>query len=156
MTTTACVALGSNLGDRAAHINFGFDQLDRLDGTSVIGRSSVLETEPVGPSGQDPYLNAACVLETTLSARALLDAMLSIERAAGRERGEDQIKWGPRTLDLDLLLFGDSVIDESGLTVPHPMMRERLFVLQPLAEVAPDMRVPPDGRSVRELLEAIQ
>ncbi|MEM8835389.1 MAG: 2-amino-4-hydroxy-6-hydroxymethyldihydropteridine diphosphokinase [Planctomycetota bacterium] len=153
---TACVALGSNLGDRAAHIDFGFDQLDRLDGTSVVGRSSVLETDPVGPPDQGPYLNAACVLETTLDARALLGAMLEIEATAGRQRGKDQVKWGPRTLDLDLLLFGDSVIDEPGLCVPHPRLRERLFVLQPLAEVAPDARVPPDGKTVRELLEALR
>lgn len=151
----ACVALGSNLcssqGDRGVHIEAGFAGVSRLG--RLLARSSVLETEPVGVSAANAggrYLNAAAVVETALSAREMLSALLAIERARGRDRSREG-RWGPRTLDLDLLLFGDEVIDEPGLTVPHPRLHEREFVLGPLAEVAPWARVPTLGATVGEL-----
>jgi 2-amino-4-hydroxy-6-hydroxymethyldihydropteridine diphosphokinase len=103
---------------------------------------------------QGPYLNAAALLETALGARALLDALLAIERARGRDRA-GAARWGPRTLDLDLLLYGDRIIDEPGLTVPHPRMHERLFVLRPLALIAPEMIVPTCRLSVGALLSRL-
>lgn len=109
------------------------------------------ETEPVGPPGQERYLNAAAVIATALTPRDLLGRLLAIEASRGRVR-PDPVRWGPRTLDLDLLLFGNLTIDEPGLTVPHPRLAERLFVLRPLAEVAGQCTVPGTGRTVMELL----
>lgn len=117
----------------------------------VIGVSGIIENPAVGPGQQSDYLNGVCHLETTLTARGLLDTLLSIERACGRRR-EAASRWGPRTLDLDLLLYGESVINEPGLTVPHPRMAKRLFVLGPLAELAPDLAVPGLGATVADLL----
>ncbi len=141
------VAIGSNLGDRHAHLRFAQEQLDRLLGG--LTTSSLYETAPVGVAGwQHDFLNAAAVGETLLEPNALLDALLAIEAARGRER---PFPGAARTLDLDLILFADRVIDEPRLRVPHPRFRERAFVLQPLAEIAPDMRDPVSGRTVGEL-----
>ena len=116
--------------------------------------SSAYETEPVGvEAGQPMYLNAAAVGETSLTARALLEVLLDIERAGGRRR---PYPGAARTLDLDLLLFGDTIIDEAGLVVPHPRMRERAFVLEPLAEVAPELRDPVTGQSIAALLRELR
>lgn len=142
------IALGSNLGDRAATLRSAIEALREADQVRVIRVSSFIETEPVGPPGQGPYLNAAAVLETSLPARALLDLMLEIEREHGRDR-RGAVPNGPRTLDLDLLLYGDAVISEPGLVVPHPRMLERRFVLDPLCEIAPDMVHPLAGRRVQ-------
>ncbi|MEM1185856.1 MAG: 2-amino-4-hydroxy-6-hydroxymethyldihydropteridine diphosphokinase [Planctomycetota bacterium] len=150
----AAIGLGSNLGVREAHIEAGFTEIAALARTSLIGRSTVIETEPVGPAGQGPYLNAAALVATRLSARGLLDGLIAIETGRGRDRSVEE-RWGPRTLDLDVLLYGDAVIDEPGLTVPHPRLAERAFVLTPLAEVAGDFVVPGDGRTIDALSEAV-
>ncbi len=146
--TTAAIAIGTNLGDREAHIAHARAALARLPRTTLVAFSSVHDTEPVGPVPQGRYLNAAAIVDTELSARELLDELQRIEHEAGRVRGE---RWGPRTLDLDLLLFGDAVIDEPGLHVPHPRMHERTFVLGPLAEIAPEIFHPVLGRSVEKI-----
>ncbi|USN98606.1 MAG: 2-amino-4-hydroxy-6-hydroxymethyldihydropteridine diphosphokinase [Phycisphaeraceae bacterium] len=148
----ACIALGSNLGDRRATIAAAIEAIAALPGTTLRAASDIIETDPVGPPGQPNYLNAAVSIDTTLNPRELLEALLAIERTHGRERRE---WWGPRTLDLDLVLYADEVIDEPGLTVPHPSMRERLFVLEPLAQIEPGLVDPATGRSIRELLEAL-
>jgi 2-amino-4-hydroxy-6-hydroxymethyldihydropteridine diphosphokinase len=143
----AAIALGSNLGDRAAHLDFAVSRLRTLlDNLNV---SQYYDTEPVGVAAQPMFLNAAAVGETTVSARALLDALLAIERERGRQRPYAN---APRTLDLDLILFGDAVIDQAGLIVPHPRFRERRFVLEPLADVAPGLPDPVTRLTVAELL----
>jgi 2-amino-4-hydroxy-6-hydroxymethyldihydropteridine diphosphokinase len=144
----AVVGLGSNLGDRRAHLEFAIARLTRY--LSALRVSSVHETDPVGVPGDQPrFLNAVAVGETTLEARPLLDALLAIEKQAGRER---PYAGAARTLDLDLILLGDRIIDEPDLTVPHPRFRERRFVLEPLAEVTPGLRDPVTGRTIAELL----
>jgi 2-amino-4-hydroxy-6-hydroxymethyldihydropteridine diphosphokinase len=130
--TRAFLALGSNLGDRLANLRGALHGIP-----DVVGVSSVYETEPVGgPGGQGAYLNAVVELDTERSPRELLEIAKSLERAAGRVRGE---RWGPRTLDIDVLLVGEQAVAEEDLEVPHPRMWERRFVLVPLAEVAPDV-----------------
>ena len=142
------VALGSNLGDRFAHLDYAVARLQTV--LRHLKISQYRETAPVGVSGPQPlYLNAAAVGVTDLDARAVLDALLAIERERGRARPGPN---APRTLDLDLILVGDLVIDTPGLVVPHPRFRERRFVLEPLAEVAPDLRDPVTGRRIDELL----
>jgi 2-amino-4-hydroxy-6-hydroxymethyldihydropteridine diphosphokinase len=140
------IALGSNVGDRESHLQFAVDRLSSIISDRRVSRW--YETEPVGVGAQPLFLNAAVVGETDLSPRRLLDTLLAIERERGRER---PFPSAPRTLDLDLILYGDCVIDEPGLSVPHPRFRERAFVLEPLAEVAPDLVDPVTGRRVREL-----
>ena len=150
--TTAAIAIGSNLGDRAEHIELAREALASLPQTRLAAFSSSHETEAVGPGTQGRYLNAAAVVETSLSPRQLLNELLRIEQVCGRVRGE---KWGPRTLDLDLIHYGEQVIDEPGLHVPHPHMHERQFVLDPLAEIAPQMMHPLLNRSVQQLRDAL-
>ena len=160
---TAAIGLGSNLGDRAERLREAIDRLGALPGTRLLARSRFIETEPLPrPDGGDPggpYLNAAALLRTHLSARDLLTALLAIERQAGRVRGEPgAVRWAARTLDLDLLVYGDYIIDEPGLTVPHPRLHERAFVLAPLAEIAPDLPIPGNdaGQTPATLLAALQ
>ncbi|MBL8963025.1 MAG: 2-amino-4-hydroxy-6-hydroxymethyldihydropteridine diphosphokinase [Phycisphaerae bacterium] len=154
MVVRAYIALGSNLdspaGDRQSHLDYALEQLAALPGTTLDERSSVLHTDPVGPPGQGPYLNAVIAVRTALGPRELLDAMLAIERARGRDRTSEG-RWGPRTLDLDLLIHGDRIIREPGLIVPHPRLHERAFVLEPLAQIAPDLIVPGLGVTVLAL-----
>ena len=149
MTRRAVVAVGSNLGDRRAAIAFAAERLSAL--LSEFSVSEVIETEPEGEGfGAQPlYLNAVIVGDTTLAPRALLEELMAIERAFGRER---PYAGAPRTLDLDLVLVGDEVIDEPDLHLPHPRFRERFFVLGPLAHVAPDVRDPVTGLRATELL----
>ena len=142
------VALGSNLGDRRAHLDFAVAKLRSLLRHVAVSRYH--DTVPVGITGPQPlYLNAAATGETTLSARDLLDALLAIEAARGRERPYPN---APRTLDLDLILYGGLVINGPDLSVPHPRFRERRFVLEPLCEIAPEAVDPVTGRTIRELL----
>ena len=141
--TVAYVGLGSNLGDREATIRRAIAALP-----GVIAVSELRETDPVGVTEQPAFLNGAVALETELSPGELLDSLLAVERELGRERRE---RWGPRTIDLDLLLYGTETVDEPGLTVPHPSLHERRFALEPLAELDPQLVVPGHGR-VRDLL----
>jgi 2-amino-4-hydroxy-6-hydroxymethyldihydropteridine diphosphokinase len=148
----AVIAIGSNLGDRAAAIRFAVDRLGPL--LSELTLSDTIETEPDGEGLQDQplYLNAVAVGETTLTARELLGRLLDIERAFGRTR---PAPGAARTLDLDLVLLGDQMLEEPGLALPHPRFRQRFFVLGPLAQLAPDLRDPVTGLTVSELLRAL-
>lgn len=143
----AYVALGSNLDGPVPRVLAAVDALARLPGTALLARSGLYRTAPIGYADQPDFVNAVAVLRTALSSRALLLQLMELERAAGRER---DIPNGPRTLDLDLLLHGDARCEEAVLTVPHPRMHERAFVLMPLAEIAPDLSIPGHG-SVRQL-----
>ena len=151
--TTAYVGLGANLGDRESTLRRALALLAaRVDVTAV---SRFRDTAPVGYADQPRFLNAAARVETDLSPAGLLDVLLTVERQLGRVRGGAP-RFGPRTIDLDLLLFGDEAIDEAGLTVPHPRLHERRFTLEPLAELDPDLVVPGRGRVealLRELRE---
>jgi 2-amino-4-hydroxy-6-hydroxymethyldihydropteridine diphosphokinase len=141
--TRAYVGLGANLGDRERTLRAAAEALAAEEGVEVVSVSTLRETEPVGVGEQPRFLNGAAELETTLTARELLDRLLAVEQRFGRVR--IPAEHGPRTLDLDLLLYGDEVIDEPGLAVPHPRLHERRFVLEPLAELAPGLVVPGRG-----------
>ncbi|TML17666.1 MAG: 2-amino-4-hydroxy-6-hydroxymethyldihydropteridine diphosphokinase [Actinobacteria bacterium] len=151
--TRAFVGLGSNLGERETTLRAAIGRLRTLPDIEVRTVSSFRDTEPVGNVDQPRFLNGAVELETTLSARSLLGVLLELERAFGRDRSAAPPK-GPRTLDLDLLLYGDATIDEPLLKVPHPHLHERRFVLEPLAELDPDLEIPGQG-SVQALLAGL-
>lgn len=148
----AFVALGSNLDDPRAQVSRAFEALDGIAGVRVTGRSRLYRNPAMGPAGQPEFVNAVARLETSLEPGELLAALLAIETAHGRDRRTD--RWGPRTLDLDLALYGDRVIDEPGLTVPHPGLTARAFVLYPLAELAPGLEIPGAG-ALRDLLARV-
>ncbi|MGN6312578.1 MAG: 2-amino-4-hydroxy-6-hydroxymethyldihydropteridine diphosphokinase [Rhodanobacteraceae bacterium] len=148
----AYIALGSNLDDPRAQVLRGFELLSRLPDTKLLARSRLYRSMPWGVLDQPEFVNAAAEIETTLAPRELLASLLGIERAAGRDRSG--ARWGPRVLDLDLLLCGNVVLDEPGLILPHPHLHERAFVLLPLDDLAPDLDVPGRGR-VRELLAQV-
>jgi 2-amino-4-hydroxy-6-hydroxymethyldihydropteridine diphosphokinase len=153
----AALALGSNVGDRRAHIEAALAALGRVPGVKLVARGPMIENPAVGKRGVDPggaYVNSACVVQTTLDAHQLMGRLHHIERDHGRERTAEQA-WGPRTLDIDLLMYGDEVIQDAGLVVPHPRMHERRFVLEPLAAIAPGWVVAGLGKSVRELLRGL-
>jgi len=152
--TIAAVAVGANVGDAEATMRRAIEMLSETPGVRVVRTSRFVRTSPVGPIEQPEFLNAAALLETRLPARGLLERLQEIERSLGRDRAKEQ-RWGPRAIDLDLILFGDATIDEPGLTVPHPRMHERLFVLAPLAEVAPGLIVPGAGKTVKELRDGL-
>jgi len=142
LTTTAFVGIGSNLGDRESHLSRAVELLSTADNIEVSAVSQIRETEPVGPVEQGPFLNAAVRVETELAPRELLHLLLDIEERMGRVRRE---RFGPRTIDLDLLLYGDEVVDEPGLTVPHPRLTERRFALEPLSDLDPGLTIPGSG-----------
>jgi 2-amino-4-hydroxy-6-hydroxymethyldihydropteridine diphosphokinase len=150
--TRAYVGLGANLGERESTLPAAVDALSSDVEIEVVAVSTLRETEPVGVGEQPPFLNGAVALETSLGARELLERLLAVEQRFGRVRvaGEH----GPRTLDLDLLLYGDETIDEPGLSLPHPRLHERRFVLEPLAELAPGLVVPGRG-TVESLLTGV-
>lgn len=143
---SAYLSLGSNLGDRLGRLREALERLGRLDGVRLERVSAVYETEPVGVKDQPPFLNLAARIETTLEPLQLLDAAKRIEREMGRRPGP---RWGPRPVDIDILLHGAAVMETPRLTLPHPAMLGRAFVLVPLAEIAPDL-VLPDGRTAGE------
>jgi 2-amino-4-hydroxy-6-hydroxymethyldihydropteridine diphosphokinase len=147
----AAIALGSNVGDRQAHLTYAMERLRASAEVRVLAVSTWLETAPVGgPLGQGAYLNGACLVDTTLEPHALLDLLLTIEQERGRDRAREE-RHGPRTLDLDLILCGDLQHDDERLSLPHPRWTERLFVLEPLAQIAPDLVDTRSGRTVAQL-----
>jgi 2-amino-4-hydroxy-6-hydroxymethyldihydropteridine diphosphokinase len=149
----AYVGLGANLGDREATLRRAVELLDREPGVRVCTVSSFRETDPIGYVDQPPFLNGAAMLETELSPRGLLERLLAVEHELGRVR-EGVVRYGPRTCDLDLLLYGSQSVDEPDLVVPHPRLAERRFALEPLAELDPDLQLP-DGRRVADLLAGL-
>ncbi len=146
------VGLGSNLGNREATLRRAVELLGAEPGCDVVAVSTVRETDPVGVLDQPRFLNAVAAVDTDLPPRSLLDRLLAVELSLGRTRGGQ--RFGPRTIDLDLLLYGDEVVDEPGLTVPHPRLHERRFALEPLAELDSALHVPGRG-SVKSLLAAL-
>jgi 2-amino-4-hydroxy-6-hydroxymethyldihydropteridine diphosphokinase len=154
MPSVCYIGLGANLGDRAASIDSALARIAALPRTRLTRVGGPIETAPVGDPDQPAYLNAVAEVLTSLAPRDLLAALLAVERALGRVR-DPQRRWGPRTIDLDLLVFGSAVVEEPGLIVPHPRMAERRFVLAPLAGLAPALPVPGTGRTVAELLAAL-
>ncbi len=153
--TLAYLALGSNLGDRAALIAAALAELAAAPGVASLRAGPVIETAPVGPPGQGPYLNTACVVETSLPPRELLELAHRIEARLGRDRAAETVRWGPRRIDIDLLLHGAALVNEPDLTVPHPQMHLRRFVLEPLAQVAPEAFHPGLKRTAAQLLAAL-
>ena len=149
--TRAYVGLGANLGAREETLRRAVELLAANDSVEVVAESELRETDPVGPVEQPSFLNGVIAVETTLTARELLDLLLAIEHELGRVRAE---RWGPRTVDLDLLVYGTATIDQPGLRVPHPYLHERRFVLEPLAELDPELVVPGRGR-VADALAAL-
>ncbi len=149
---TAFVGIGSNLGDREDHLRAALELLSAEEEIEVVAVSTLRETEPVGPVEQGPFLNGAVQVTTELAPRELLGRLLDIEQRLGRVRRE---RFGPRTIDLDLLVYGDEVVDEPGLTLPHPRLHERRFALEPLAELAPGLVLPGRG-SVSDLLAELE
>ena len=144
----ACVAyigLGANLGDAAHTLRSALSALDNLPESHLLHASRLYRTPAWGLEEQPDFVNAVAAIETRLDAHALLDALLALERRFGRDRSHDARRWGPRTLDLDLLLHGDAAIEVDGLQVPHPRLTERAFVLVPLFEIAPDLVIPGRG-----------
>ena len=146
----AYIGLGSNMGDKVANLKKAVEELGKVPGNKVLAVSSFYKTEPVGDVEQDWFINAALKLETTLTPRELLNKLLDIEKDLGRVR---EIKWGPRIIDLDILLYDNLVIDEEGLVIPHPYLHERGFVLSPLAEIAQEGIHPKLKKSISELIK---
>jgi 2-amino-4-hydroxy-6-hydroxymethyldihydropteridine diphosphokinase len=150
--TRAYIGLGSNLGDRRAQLDEALRRLETDPAVAVVAVSSFRDTDPVGVVDQPRFLNAAAALDTSLPPRELLDRLLAVERALGRDRSGE--RWGPRTVDLDLLFYGDLALDQPGLTVPHPRLDERRFVLEPLVELDPALTLP-DGRRLAAVLGSV-
>ena len=149
------LGFGSNLGDREAMLRAALDEVDRLPQTQTVMASPIYETPPMGPQDQRAYLNQAVKITTALSAIALIQALQQIEQQLGRADVNQRQHWGPREIDIDLLLFGDDVIDLPNLSVPHPGMHQRWFVLKPLSDIAADLRHPVLGTCISKLLAGV-
>jgi 2-amino-4-hydroxy-6-hydroxymethyldihydropteridine diphosphokinase len=149
MTKTAYIGVGSNLGEKINHCLEAIVRIDAISGCRVTAQSGFYRTQPVGVKGQDWYVNGVIVLSADISAQELLKSLLAIEIDMGRERKR---KWDSRIIDLDILLFGEEVISEKGLQIPHPLMHLRRFVLVPMVSLAPDLVHPVLGKSMAELL----
>jgi len=150
---TAFIGIGSNLGDKLTKCLKAIEMIDNISGCRITAQSDFYRTAPVGVEGHDWYVNAAISLETDISAHQLLDNLLNIEASLGRERRQ---KWDPRTIDLDILLFGQEVTEEEDLTVPHPLMHLRKFVLVPMVQLAPNLVHPVLGNTMLELLHKLK
>ena len=146
------IGLGSNMGFKRRNIETAIDNIENIPGVDLVKKSSLYETDPWGKTDQDKFLNQVIMIETALGADELLDYLLEIEIKMGRQRLE---KWGPRVIDLDILLYGDQVIQTERLRVPHPHMRERLFVLIPLQEIGTELRFPDNGVTIGEVLSRV-
>jgi 2-amino-4-hydroxy-6-hydroxymethyldihydropteridine diphosphokinase len=155
MSTLATIALGSNLGDRRATLDQAILLMDAHDGICVQTVSSFIETDPVGVETQGRYLNGAVMVETSLPPHELLEAVQGIEAQLGRDRSKEQ-RWGPRTCDLDILFYGDLVLDEPDLAIPHPRISERAFVLVPLAEIAPEFVHPVLNKTADDMIADLE
>lgn len=149
----AYLGLGSNLGDRRANLTSALRRLSELPDSTLLQSAGIYETPPVGgPAGQGMFLNSACLVKTSLTPQEFLREIHAIERALGRLREQEAVRWSARTMDIDILFWDDSVIDTAELTVPHPRAAERLFVLLPLAELNEDLRHPVLQTTIKELL----
>lgn len=146
------LSLGSNLGDRIENVKNALQSLSSSDEIKVISSSSFYETEPMGVTDQPRYINAAAKIETSLTPRALLKEVKSLEKAMGRR---ETFRWGPRVIDIDILLFGDIVVSEKGLNIPHPAMEKRAFVMIPLSEIGSAARHPVTGRTIGEMASGL-
>ena len=153
MSERAYIALGSNVGDRLSYLRRALKALKEHPEIHLSALSSVYETKPVGLTEQADFLNMVAAVDTALSPHALLDVTQGIEQALHRRR---EIRWGPRTLDIDILLYGNVTMEEDRLTIPHPRMTERAFVLVPLAELGPDVDIPGTGRTVQQQVEHVK
>ncbi|ACH37636.1 2-amino-4-hydroxy-6-hydroxymethyldihydropteridine pyrophosphokinase [Citrifermentans bemidjiense Bem] len=153
MEERAYIGLGSNLGDRELKLLMAVAELGKLPGTRVTGVSQFYETEPVGGVPQDNFYNAVARIETTLSPFLLLDELKRVETEVFQRKPSE--RWGARSMDLDILLYGELVLDSDRLTIPHPRLAERRFALQPLADLAPDLVYPVTGKTVSQLLAAL-
>ncbi len=152
MSKTVYIGVGSNIGDKLEYCRKAIDLVDKIPGCRVTAQSDFFQTAPVGVNGQDWYVNNVISLEADISANKLLENLLSIEAGLGRERKK---KWDSRTIDLDILLFASDIIDEKDLSVPHPFMHLRKFVLVPLVQLKPDLIHPVSGIIVSKLLDSI-
>ncbi len=146
------IGLGSNMGHKRDNVEQAAAAISNIPEVDLIRCSSLYQTEPWGNTDQDVFINQVIEVETDLSAQELLRALQDIEIKMGRQRKE---KWGPRIIDLDILLYGNEVMDDLDLQIPHPHMRERLFVLVPLYEIGPDLRFPDDGATIEEVLSSV-